>query len=142
MLERDKGESESAWLGKGKGRARLPFLPVRQAVPPHPRSTLQGKQPVWVEEEVNVASDIYMGTEMEWKQWTLLQESINHIQNAGKQRRYKHTIIHQCICTSLSTGQAANRTAYTVHPPPVRLTKASVGGGGGAGGGGTGMMEG
>lgn len=29
-----------------------------------------------------------------------------------------------------------------VHLPPVKLTKASVGGGGGAGGGGTGMVEG
>lgn len=33
------------------------------------------------------------------------------------------------------------RTVYTVHLLPVKLTKASVGGGGGAGGGGTGMVE-
>lgn len=106
VLERDKGESESAWLGKGKGRARLQFLPVRQAAPPHPGSTLQGKQPVWEEEEANMASDIHMGTEREWKQWTLLQESTNHIQNARKQHRYEHPIIHQCICMSLSTQAA------------------------------------
>lgn len=43
VSERVTGESKSAWLGKGKDWAKNW---VRQAVPPHPGSLLQGKQPV------------------------------------------------------------------------------------------------
>lgn len=68
---------------------------------------------------------------------------INHKQYVGQlSPNIMDTLIHISVSLDILFKVTNRSREQCLCLPPVKLTKASVGGGGGAGGGGTGMVEG
>lgn len=68
---------------------------------------------------------------------------INHKQYLGELfPNIMDTLIHTSVSLEILFKVTSSSREQCIYLPPVKLTKASVGGGGGAGGGGTGMVEG
>lgn len=73
----------------------------------------------------------------------LVRSMINHKQYVGElSPNIMDTLIHTSVSLDILFKVTSSSRDQCIYLPPVKLTKASVGGGGGAGGGGTGMVEG